>query len=151
MLDELVNSLKGQVGNSLIEKIGLTEQQSDRSLNAAGNSVVDVLGGGDGIDLGDVLSLFSKNQNTNGADDLLGQLGNTFKSKLQGDVGLSSEKASGVRDLVLPILMSLMSDKVDGNKNALSGMLGGLAGGLLRGEGGSDRGIMDSVSKLFGK
>ncbi len=147
MLDDIVGALKNQVGSSLMDKIGLDQQQSDNSIGAAASSVTDLLGGGDGLDIGDALSLFSKDDNTAGADGILGQLGDTFMGKLTGDVGLDAGKAGGVKDMVLPMLMGLMSDKIGGDKN----MLSGLVGGLLGGGSGAASSLLGGVSKLFGK
>lgn len=151
MLDGIVDALKDQVGSSLMEKIGLDQTQSDNSLNAAGSSVMDLLGGGDGLDMGDVLNLFSKDDNKPGADNVLGQLGSTFMGKLTGEVGLDSDKASGVSNMVLPLLTSMMADKIGGDKNNLSGMVGGLAGNLLGGGSNAASGLLGTVGKLFGK
>lgn len=146
MLDELIGSLKDQVGDSLKEKIGLDQSQSDNSINAAASSVGDLLGG-DGLDMGDVLNLFSKNDNTSGADNLVGQLSENFMGKLTGEVGLASEQAGGVKDMLLPMLMNLVSDKVGGDQNMLSGLVGGLLGGAKGGVGS----LLGGAAKLFGK
>ena len=148
MLDEIIGTLKDQVGSSLMDKIGLDQTQSDNSINAAASSVTDVLGGNDGLDLSDVLNLFSKEDNNSGADGILGQLGDTFMGKLTGEVGLASEQAGGVKDLVLPMLMSLVSDKVGGDKGMLGNLVGGLLGGGKEGGLGS---LIGGASKLFGK
>jgi hypothetical protein len=55
--------------------------------------------------------------------------------------------------MVLPMLMSLLSDKVGGDKSSLSSVLGNLAGGILGGTSSAQgtNGLLGSVSKLFGK
>ncbi|MCB0794830.1 MAG: hypothetical protein KDB88_08845 [Flavobacteriales bacterium] len=146
MLDQIMSGLKDQVGSQLLEQIGLDQKQADGSLNAAGDSLKDVIGGGDGIDLGDVLNLFSKDKNSTGADQLLSKLGSDYLGKLTGQVGLDAGKASSVKDLVLPALMSLLGDKVGGNKDMLSSLLGGAGKNLLGDLGGK----LGGIGKLFG-
>ena len=148
MLDEIIGTLKEQVGSSLMEKVGLDQTQSDNSISAAANSVQDLLGTDDGLDIGDVLNLFSKESNTAGADGILGQLGETFMGKLTGEVGLASNQASGVKDLILPLLTSLLSEKIGGDKGSLMNMLGGL---LSDQKGGGIGSLLGGASKLFGK
>lgn len=142
MLDQLLATLQGQVGPQLISQLGLNEGQAQGSINAAGDSVKQVLGGGDGFGLDDVLNLFSSAQNTSAADGILNNIGQVFNQKLTGQVGLSGQQAGGVVNLVLPLLTQLLSDKVGGNAGNLQGLLGelgkggdlaGLAKGLLGG------------------
>lgn len=128
MLNELLPLLKDKVGADLMNKVGLDANKTDGALNAASSTVTELLGG-KGIDMGTVLNLFSKDTNTAGANDLLGQLGRNYLGKLTGEVGLDAAKANSVKDLVMPVLTNLLSDKIGGNAGALQGMLGNLGGG----------------------
>ncbi|HNA33020.1 MAG TPA: hypothetical protein PL106_07845, partial [Flavobacteriales bacterium] len=112
-------------------------------ITAAADSVKQVIGGGDGFGLDDMLNLFSSAQNNSNADGILSNISQVFNGKLTSDVGLSAQQAGGVKDLLLPMIMNLISGKVGGNANNLQGLLsaftgqgGGLAemaGGLLKG------------------
>lgn len=133
MIDQLLSSLQGQLAPELMNKIGLDQQQATGSINAAAASVKQVIGGGDGFGMDDVLNLFSSAQNTSAADGILSNIGNVFNQKLTGEVGLNGQQASGVAALVLPALTQLLSDKVGGNAANLRGLLGGLGGGDLAG------------------
>lgn len=146
MIDQLINELKGKVGGDLIGKIGLNEGQADGALKAAASSVQEVIGG-QGADLGSVLNLFSKESNTPGANDLMGKLGTNLLGKLTGQVGLDAGKAGSVKDLIIPVLTSLLADKVGGNKDMLGSLLGGNAGNLV----GDVAGKLGGLGKLFGK
>ncbi|MEZ4755526.1 MAG: hypothetical protein R2817_01725 [Flavobacteriales bacterium] len=128
MLDNLLPLLKDKVGADLMNKVGLDASKTDGALNAASSTVTELLGG-KGIDMSTVLNLFSKDTNTPGANDLLGQLGQTYLGKLTGQVGLDAAKANSVKDLVMPVLTSLLSEKIGGNAGALQGLLGNLGGG----------------------
>ena len=147
MINEIVGALKDQVGSSLMDKIGLNQQQSDDSIDAAASSVTDLLGGSGGLDLGDALNLFSADDNSTGAANIMGQLGDSFLGQLTSKVGLDAGKASGVKDILLPMLVSYMSNKVGGDENKLSG----LVGGLLSGKDGGASSLLGGVTKLFGK
>ncbi len=142
MLDQILSTLQGQVGPQLIDQLGLNEGQAKGSVAAVGDSVKQVLGGGDGFGLDDVLNLFSSAQNSAGANGILDQIGKVFNQKLTGEVGLNGQQAGGVMALVLPLLTQLLSDKVGGNAGNLQGLLGelgkdgglaGMAKGLLGG------------------
>lgn len=143
MLDEILSTLKSQAVPDLMNKIGLNDQQANNSVHAAADSVKQVIGGGDGFGLDDMLNLFSSAQNNSNADGILSNISQVFNGKLTSDVGLSAQQAGGVKDLLLPMIMNLISGKVGGNANNLQGLLsaftgqgGGLAemaGGLLKG------------------
>ncbi|MCB0790843.1 MAG: hypothetical protein H6595_11830 [Flavobacteriales bacterium] len=146
MLDQIINSLKEQVGGDLMQKVGLDQQQTNGAIETAGDSVKDVIGGGGGLDLGTVLNLFSKEQNSSAANDLLGKLSSDYLGKLTGKLGLDAGKAASVKDLVIPALMSLLGNKVGGNKDMLGSLLGDAGKGLLGGLG--DK--LGGLGKLFG-
>ncbi len=133
MFDQILDQLKNQVGPQLMQQAGLNEQQTNGSINAAAASVKEVVGGGDGFGVDDVLNLFSADKNTSRADGLLSNIGNVFQGKLTSDVGLDAGKASGVVALVMPMLTKLLSDKIGGNAGNLQSLLGNLGGGGIAG------------------
>lgn len=143
MLDEILDSLKTQAAPQLMQRIGLNEQQTHGSLQAATASVKQVVTGGDGFGADDLLNLFSPAKNTAGADGILNAIAQVFNGKLTNEVGLNAQQSSGVQGIVLPLLMDLLGSKVGGNAGNLQGLLnaftgggGGLAdaaSGLLRG------------------
>lgn len=141
MFDQILDQLKSQVGPQLMQKAGLNQQQTDGSINAAADSVKEVLGGGDGFGLDDVLNLFSSAKNNANADNLLSNISNTFQGKLTGNVGLNASQASGVGAIVMPLLTQLLSDKIGGNAGNLQSLLGNLGGG----------GIADMAKGFLGK
>ncbi len=142
MLDEILNNLKNQAAPELMNRIGLNEQQTDGSISAAAESVKQVVGGGDGFGLDDMLNLFSNAQNNTNAEGILSKISQVFSGKLSNDVGLNAQQSSGVQALVLPMIMNLISGKVGGDANNLQGLLraftgngdmANVAGGLLKG------------------
>ncbi|MBK6777641.1 MAG: hypothetical protein IPG74_17985 [Flavobacteriales bacterium] len=129
MFDKILDQLKSQVGPQLMQKAGLNEHQTNGSINAAAASVREVVGGGDGFGMDDVLNLFSADKNNINADNLLSNIGNVFQGKLTSEVGLDAGKASSVSALVMPMLTKLLSDKIGGNAGNLQSLLGNLGGG----------------------
>lgn len=106
MLDEILSTLKSQAAPELMNTIGLNAQQTDGSITAAADSVKQVIGGGDGFGLDDMLNLFSSAQNNSNADGILSNISQVFNGKLTSDVGLSAQQAGGVKDLLLPMIMT---------------------------------------------
>ncbi|MFN3874797.1 MAG: hypothetical protein ACK4L7_02650 [Flavobacteriales bacterium] len=143
MLDQIIGQLKNAVGQDLTGKLGIDAAKVDGILKAAGDSVKDSVG--QGLDLSAALNLFSKDANNAGADALLGNLGQSFLGKLTGQLGFDAAKAGSIKDMVLPALTNLLSDKVAGNKDALAGLLGGKD--LL----GEVAGKLGGLGKLFGR
>jgi hypothetical protein len=143
MLDEILSTLKNQATPELMNTIGLNQQQTEGSINAAADSVKQVIGGGDGFGLDDMLNLFSSAQNNTNAEGILNNIGQVFSGKLSSDVGLSAQQSSGVQALLLPMIMNLISGKVGGNANNLQSLIGAftgnggglaaMAGGMLKG------------------
>ncbi|MFN8351284.1 MAG: hypothetical protein U0U25_07445 [Flavobacteriales bacterium] len=133
MFDQILDQLKSQVGPELMQKAGLNADQTNGSLSAAADSVKEVIGGGDGFGMDDVLNLFSSAQNSPKADNLLSTIGTVFQGKLTGQVGLDAGKAGAVSALVMPMLTRLLSDKIGGNAANLQGLLGGGIADMAKG------------------
>lgn len=129
MLDNIIPLLKDKIGPDLINKLGLPSDKADQAVEAAGSSVKEVIGD-KGLDMGSLLNLFSKDSNSSGANDLLGKLGANYLGKLTGQVGLDAGKATSVKDMVIPAITALLSDKIGGNLGNLQGLLGGKGGSL---------------------
>jgi hypothetical protein len=145
MFDEILSTLKSQAAPELMSKLGLNEQQTHGSINAAADSVKEVISGGDGFGMDDVMNLFSSAKNTPAADGIMSNIGNVLSSKLTGQVGLNPQQAGGVSGMLLPMITGLISSKVGGNAGGLQSLIGGLTGGS-GGLGGIASGL---VGKLF--
>lgn len=129
MLDQILSSLKNQAAPELMNKLGLNEQQTNNSITAAADSVKQVVGGGDGFGLDDVLNLFSEAKNTNAADGILSNIGSVLNGKLTGEVGLSGQQASGVSAMLVPMITNLISKHVGGDASSLQSLIGSFTGG----------------------
>ena len=89
-----------------------------------------------------MLNLFSDDDNSKESDSLVEKLGGSLIGDLVGKAGLTKSKASGFKDLVLPLVISFISKKVGGNSDLLGSLLGGggssgglgnIAGSVLKG------------------
>lgn len=144
MLDQILSTLQQQAGPELISKLGLNKEQAEGSVNAAASSITQVLGGADGFGLDDVMNLFSSDKNTAGADGILNNIGSVLQGKLTGEVGLDALKAGGVKDMLLPMITSLVSKYIGGDNKNLQSLIGSFAGG----QGG---GVADLAKGMLGK
>lgn len=133
MFDQILSTLSQQATPELMSKLGLSEKQATGSVHAAADSVKQVIGGADGFGLDDVLSLFSNAKNTANADGILSNIGQVLNGKLTGQVGLDAAKAGGVKDMLLPMITSLVSKHVGGDASNLQQLVGGFGGGDLAG------------------
>ena len=141
MLDQILSTLKSQAAPELISKLGLNEEQASGSIHAAADSVKEVIGGGDGFGMDDMLNLFSEAKNNSGADGILSNIGGVLSNKLTGQVGLNAQQAGGVQSMLLPMITNLISGHVGGNAGNLQSLLSSFTGG---------GGMADAAQSLIG-
>ncbi|HEX2617995.1 MAG TPA: hypothetical protein VHL57_10665 [Flavobacteriales bacterium] len=141
MFEQILSQLQGQAVPELISKFGLDPKQANSSVHAAADSVKEVVGGGDGFGLDDVLNLFSNAQNSSAADGILSNIGSVLQGKLTGDVGLNASTAGGVKDMILPLLTNMLSKHIGGDQNNLQSLFGNLGG----------NGLADMAKGMLGK
>lgn len=144
MLDQILSTLKSQAAPELMNKLGLNEQQTNGSILAAADSVKEVIGGGDGFGMDDVLNLFSEAKNSSAADGILSNIGGVLSSKLTGQVGLNAQQAGGVQSLLLPMITGLLSKYIGGDAKNLQGLIGSFTGG-------NGGGLADIAQGFIGK
>ncbi|MFT3885572.1 MAG: hypothetical protein QM724_09115 [Flavobacteriales bacterium] len=142
MFDQILSQLQGQAVPELMSKFGLDTKQATGSVHAAADSVKEVVSGGNGFGLDDVLNLFSNASNTSGAEGILSNIGNVMQGKLTGQVGLNAATAGGVKDMILPMITNLLSKHVGGDASNLQGLIGSLGGG---------KGVADMAKGMLGK
>ena len=144
MLDQILSTLKSQAAPELMNKLGLNEQQTNGSILAAADSVKEVIGGGDGFGMDDMLNLFSDAKNSNAADGILSNIGGVLSNKLTGQVGLNAQQAGGVQSLLLPMITGLLSKYIGGDAKNLQGLIGSFTGG-------NGGGLADIAQGFIGK
>lgn len=143
MFDQILQTLEKEAAPALMSKLGLDQKQASGSVSAAASSVKEVISGGNGFGMDDIVNLFSNSKNTTGADGILGKVGSVLQSKLTGQVGLDSNKAGGVSAMLLPMVTDLITKHVGGDTGKLSSMLGDLTG--------NSGGMADMAKGMLGK
>ena len=138
MIDSIIDSLKGELVEGLTNKLGLSGTEVDKTLSStkdAFDKTVSEEVGNNGLET--LTNLFSDNENSSSSNDLISSLGENLASSLSSN-GFSSDKLSSIKDVVLPVLIKLVSEKIGGNSQMLSGLLGkgdiqDKASGLIKG------------------
>lgn len=141
MFDQILSTLQSKAAPQLMSQLGLNEQQAGGSINAAADSVKQVLSGGDGFGMDDVMNLFSSQKNNSAADGIMSNIGSVLQGKLTNSVGLDAGKASGVAAMLLPMITDLISKNVGGDAKNLQSLLGG--GGIA----GMAKGMLGNLFK----
>ena len=125
--DELVDLIKNQ--------LNLNSDEVDRTLKSTQEAVGEtILSEVQKNGLGTLLNLFSDDDNSEDSNSILKDLGSQLLKSLLSN-GISKSKAQGIKELVLPFIIKLISSKVGGKSDLLSGLLGnngGLASDLLK-------------------
>lgn len=137
MFDSILDSLKGEVAGALTDKLGLNDTDIDKTISSSKEALtktVETEAKGNGIE--GMLSLFSDNENSGAANGLLEGLGGNLISSLSSN-GFSSDKASSIKDQILPVILSLVTKNIGGDSNKLTSLLssGGIsdiASGLVK-------------------
>ncbi len=138
MIDSIIDSLKGEVVEGLTNKLGLSGTEVDKTLSSTKDAFDKTLSdeaGSNGLET--LTNLFSDNENSSLSNGLISSLGENLVSSLFSN-GFSSDKVSSIKDLVLPVLIKIVSEKIGGNSQVLSGLLGkgdiqDKASGLIKG------------------
>lgn len=138
MIDSIIDSLKGEVVEGLTNKLGLSGTEVDKTLSSTKDAFDKTLSdeaGSNGLET--LTNLFSDNENSSLSNGLISSLGENLVSSLFSN-GFSSDKVSSIKDLVLPVLIKIVSEKIGGNSQVLLGLLGkgdiqDKASGLIKG------------------
>ncbi len=126
MLEQILQTVKGQMGNQLIDKIGMSSGETEKSFDVLGGSLTEIIGNeSQGGGLSTLLNLFSDNDNSSESNSLMEKFGSSLVGDLVSKAGLTKTKASGFKDLVLPLVIKFVSKKVGGNSDILGLLLGG--------------------------
>ncbi len=141
MFDQILSTLTSQATPELMNKSGLDQEQETGAIAAAADSVKHIIGDGDGFGIDDALNLFSGAKNSTPAEEVLANIRSVLQGKLTNEVGLSSGHASGVGAMLLPMIMELISEHVDGDTKNLGSLVGG--GGLAD----MAKGLLDNIFK----
>ena len=111
MLEQLINSLKSEVGGQIASQSNLPTGHLDQIFsiisNTVKNEVASHIAGGK---LSDVMNLFSKAPNTAGANQLQSNISTSAVSEITSKLGLSPETARNITSTVLPGLIDKITN-----------------------------------------
>jgi hypothetical protein len=112
MLEQLINSLKSEVGGQIMSQTNLPSGHLDQVFSVIGDvTKKEVAGHMLGGNLSDVMNLFSDKPNNSGADKLQSNISSGVVSDLCSRLGLSPDVAKNISLVALPALMKLITSK----------------------------------------
>jgi uncharacterized protein YidB (DUF937 family) len=112
MLEQLINSLKTEVGGHIMSQTNLPAGQIDQVFSVIGNvAKKEVTGHMLEGNLSDVMNLFSEKPNNPGADRLQSNISSGVITDLTSRLGLSSDIANKIASVALPALVKLITAK----------------------------------------
>lgn len=136
MLENLINLVREQAGDSIINNPAIPNERNDEAIASAGNSITsslqNMLGNG-GIK--EVLSLFSGNtqvENTSVSQQVSGNVIQDLMNKFNLDQGAASNIAGGLVPNVLQNLVNKTNDPNDSSFD-IQGIFNNLSGGKTSG------------------
>ncbi len=150
MFEELLNLVKQQSGDAIVNNPAVPNEQNEEVMNAASGSIMDSLKGMmSGGGAANVLSLFNQNNSNDVTNHPVTQnVSSNLVTTLMNKFGLDSNKAGGIASSLIPMVMSkLVSKTNDSNDSSfnLQGILSSIGG---TGAGGMDIGGL--LSKFGG-
>lgn len=149
MLDSIINSVKGEIGDSLMEKFGLNSTQKEKAFNITEETIKDkVKNEASGNGLSGLMNLFSSNENNAEGNSMLDSLGGDLVSKFSSQLGLDKAVSGGIKDMILAKVTSMIGDKLGSNFD-VSSLLSLVGGGKSSSSGMG--GMLGKLSGLFGK
>ena len=111
MLEQIMNSLKSEVGGQLAGQTNLPSGHMDQIFSIISNAAKSEVAGhilkGN---LSDVMSLFSKSPNSEGANQLQSNISSGVISNLISQMGLSPEVAGNIASVALPALIEKITN-----------------------------------------
>ncbi len=147
MIDDIINTVKDQIGGDLMEKFGLDTGQKDKALDITKETISDTvskeaMGGG----LSGVLNLFSSNDNDDDGNSMLESIKDALSSQFSDKLGVDKDKSGGITSMIMDKVVALFGDKLGSNFEIgdLLGMLGGAKSGGIGG-------MLGKLGGLFGK
>ena len=130
MLDQIIKSLKSEVGGELLSKANLPSDKLDDVFSIVGNVAQEkILGEMTGGGLSTVMNLFSNQSNTGAANQLQSSISNGVISGITSKLGLSQGVANTIAGIIIPALMNLITKKnsqtPDDDPSPLNELFGG--------------------------
>jgi uncharacterized protein YidB (DUF937 family) len=110
MLEQLINSLKSEVGGQVLDQTNLPSGHLDKIFSVIGDvTKKEVAGNILKGNLSDVMNLFSNQTNTDGANQIQSNISSSVISNLTSKLGLSPEVSSNIASAALPGLINMIT------------------------------------------
>jgi len=112
MIDQIISSLKSEVGGQILKQTNLPSGKLDKVFSVIGDvtkkEVTSQMIGGN---LGTVMNLFSSKPNNSGANLLQNNIVSGVVTTLTRKLGMSSEMSNTIAQLAVPALINLITKK----------------------------------------
>lgn len=139
MLEQLINSVKSEVGDQIAGKTNLPQGTIDKAFSEIGDvtkkEVTNQMIGGN---LSNVMNLFSDKPNNNDANQLQSNISSGVISNLTGKLGLSPQIATQISSIAIPALINMITKKnkttPDDDPSPLNELFGGSGQGGMIGD-----------------
>lgn len=137
MLDNIINELKGAIGNDVQQRASLDPGKANKAIELAGQSAKEVAE--DEVRKGNMQGLMSLLSSKGGAtheNPVVGKIGANLVAKLVEQLGLTPQVAKQVEGVVVPLMINFISDRFQNTKGGMGGLASILGGSNLGGLGG---------------
>lgn len=162
MIENLINLVKENAGDSIINNPAIPNERNDEAVGLASSSIMDTLKGAVANgNIGDLVGMFS-NGNNAAASPLAENMKGGFMQNLMEKFGLDSAQAANIANNLIPGILSKFVNKTnDPNDNSfdLQDILQNVSGGAGNGfniqdvlskfNNGKGGGLMDAVKGFF--
>jgi hypothetical protein len=136
MLEQLINLVKENAQEAIVNNQALPNQFNDAAIGEAGNVIKDVLGAAlQNGNLQDVMGIFGNSSNLQN-NPLVGNIINQLSQNLSTKFGVDASAAQNIALSVIPMVLSQFSQKTnDSDKNGfdINDIMGSLSGGKAQG------------------
>jgi Ca2+-binding EF-hand superfamily protein len=140
MFEQLMNLVKQQSQDAVINNPDIPNEQNEEVMQTAGSSIMSTLQnmiGGGGSGAANVLNLFNQN-NSDGISNhpVTQNVSSNLISSLMSKFGLSGDKAGGIASMIIPMVMSKLVSKTNDQNDSsfnLQGIFNSLSGGKTGG------------------
>lgn len=132
MLDQLLNLVKEQAGDAIVNNPAIPNQHNDEAINMASSSIFDALKGqASSGGIGNLLNMFSGGGASAGSNPLVSSVVSNLASQYAQKFGISPAIANTVASSLIPMVMEKFVNKTnDSNDNSfdLNGIVSSLTG-----------------------
>ncbi len=133
MLENIINSVKGQLTGDLQSKFNLSPDQANQSVDLAKDNMANGLRKeASGGDFGGIMNMLKGGQATTASHPAVNSMTQNYIHDLAAKVGIPAGVASQIGPYVMQFLMSKLSGKVNSGEVGQQDLMGMLGGGGLK-------------------